>query len=79
FGPGILENDLEEIKNLFLNATGKTPVIFELKNSDSEKVKLILGKEYHIEPNEPLIRELENILGKDRIIFTPTFNNHPGI
>jgi DNA polymerase-3 subunit alpha len=73
-GPAVLEDDIKEMKEIFLTSPGKTPVTLEVKNSESDRIKLTLDKEFCVEPNEQLIERLENIVGKERIILIPKFN-----
>ncbi len=73
--PAMLEEDLAELKKALLSAPGNVPVILEFRNNASENTRLSLGKEFGVVPSENLIRDLEDILGKDRLVFTPGINN----
>ncbi|MCM8779414.1 MAG: DNA polymerase III subunit alpha, partial [Candidatus Omnitrophica bacterium] len=75
-GLGLLEEDLEGLKNIFVANPGKTRIVFEFKNTP-HRTWLNLGKNFEVEPNDNLIEGIEKIIGKENIEYIPLFTaNH---
>ncbi|MCM8765726.1 MAG: DNA polymerase III subunit alpha [Candidatus Omnitrophica bacterium] len=73
---GLLDEDLEALRNIFKANPGKTKVVFEFRDH-SGKTWLNLGKEFTVELNDNLIQGIEKILGKENIKYIPLFTlNH---
>lgn len=55
---------MNKIKKVLQKRRGKTPVYLYI---ESEKIKLLAGKDLWVEIDEEIIRELESVIGKDSI------------
>ncbi|MGE4357059.1 MAG: OB-fold nucleic acid binding domain-containing protein [Candidatus Omnitrophota bacterium] len=70
---GLFEEDLNELKKLFITYPGKTQIIFEFQNNSVNKTWLSLGREYEVDPNDNLVENIERVIGKENIDYIPIF------
>lgn len=57
----------EQLKQKLSSHPGSIPVYLHLSTPQKKKVKVLVGSQLFVSPNEALINELETLLGKERI------------
>ncbi len=64
---GIRESLFESLKQRLLNSSGRVPIYLHLDTPIRSRVQLVVGKEFFVEPNGPLIDDIEGLLGENRV------------
>ena len=64
------ENILRILKEKLANYPGRIPVYLNLDTPSSKSVQIIVGEELYVQPNEALLRELEDLLGERKFSLT---------
>lgn len=64
---GLQKNILNSIKGILANYRGSIPVFLTIVTPDDERIDIQAGGELQVQPNESLIKELEDLLGEDAI------------
>ena len=64
---GIRENLFESLKLRLSNSLGKVPIYLHLDTLTRSRVKLVVGQEFYVKPNEELIDDIESLLGEGRV------------
>jgi len=66
-----LEKDVFDVVKEKLNKhTGSVPVYINLDTPEKKKVKILVGSQLYVSPNEGLIRELTEVVGDNRFSLT---------
>jgi DNA polymerase III subunit alpha len=61
---------LANLKNIFMNNRGKTPVIFAFKNSKMQGVKIKTANEFCLSLNENILKEISSLIGEENLFLT---------
>ncbi len=64
---GIRGNLFESLKARLIDSSGNVPVYLHLDTSTRSRVKLVVGQEFFVEPNEKLIDDIESLLGEYKV------------
>jgi DNA polymerase-3 subunit alpha len=64
---GIRENLFDSLKELLKSSPGETPIYLHLDNQSKSRVQVVVGDGLFIQPNEKLIRDIENLLGEEKL------------
>jgi len=64
---GIRENLFESLKALLASSPGKIPIYLYLNTPAKSKVQVLVGENLYVQPTEQLIRDIENLLGEERL------------
>lgn len=67
---GIRENLFESLKELLSTSPGSVPVYLHLDTPHKSKVQLVVDERLYVLPSEKLIRDIENLLGGERLTLT---------
>ncbi|NQT33087.1 MAG: DNA polymerase III subunit alpha [Candidatus Omnitrophica bacterium] len=66
---GLEENMMMRIKNVIHKYAGKTPVFIEFKSPEGRMIRLSVGNDLFVHPNDELIDEVEGIVGTGNVKF----------
>lgn len=61
---------LSELKNIFINNRGKIPVVFTLKNSRMQGVKIKTTNDFCLSLNEDILNKIGLLIGEDNLSLT---------
>jgi DNA polymerase-3 subunit alpha len=64
---GIRENLFESLKELLARYQGKIPVYMHLDTPSKSRVHMVVGEGLYVLPSDELIKEIESLLGEDRV------------
>ncbi|MGE5196903.1 MAG: DNA polymerase III subunit alpha [Deltaproteobacteria bacterium] len=64
---GMRENLFESLKELLASSPGQIPIYLHLDSPAKSRVQLVVGNGFFIQPNEKVIRDIENLLGADKL------------
>ena len=64
---GLNGDSFEKLKQKLSGHPGDIPVYLHLSTPQKKKVKVLVGNQLFVLPNETLINELESLFGKERI------------
>lgn len=64
---GLRENIFETLKEKFNSHPGNIPVYLHLNTPQKKRVKILVGNQLFVSSNEALIKELDEIVGEERI------------
>jgi DNA polymerase-3 subunit alpha len=67
---GLRENLFESLKTLLATAPGKVPVYLHFDTPTKSRVQMVVGNGLFVDPQDNLIRDIENLLGEERISLT---------
>ncbi|MDP3143421.1 MAG: DNA polymerase III subunit alpha [Candidatus Omnitrophota bacterium] len=63
---GVFENKLRILQEKLAASPGKVPVYLHLDTPSAKRVQILVGEEFFVQPSEPLITELEQLLGVEK-------------
>lgn len=66
---GVRENVIETLKDKFSANSGNIPIYLHFDTSSKQRIHVLVGEELFVRPGEELIRDIENILGPERLSF----------
>ena len=66
---GLETATLEKLKKVLSRYPGGVPAYLRFVKPDGRKTLLAIGSNYHIEPHEGLVRDVEKIFGQDVVSF----------
>ena len=66
---GLRENVLETLKDKFSRNAGKVPVYLHFDTPSRHRIQVLVGEEFFVRPGHELIKDIEDILGVDRLSF----------
>ncbi|MDD5195218.1 MAG: DNA polymerase III subunit alpha [Candidatus Omnitrophica bacterium] len=61
---------LEAIKDIFVKSRGKIPVIFTLKNSKMQGIKIKTANNFFLNPSEEVLQKLDSLVGEENLSLT---------
>ncbi|MFH1889099.1 MAG: DNA polymerase III subunit alpha [Candidatus Omnitrophota bacterium] len=64
---GVRENLFESLKELLVQYPGKIPIYMHMDTPARSRVHLVVGEGLYVSPSDKLIREIESLLGEDRV------------
>jgi DNA polymerase-3 subunit alpha len=64
---GLRENVFESLKGSLAASRGNIPIYLNLDTPAKSKVQLVVGEGYYVSPSEKLIKEIEDLLGAERL------------
>ncbi|MFA5177391.1 MAG: OB-fold nucleic acid binding domain-containing protein, partial [Candidatus Omnitrophota bacterium] len=64
---GLRENVFESLKDSLAASRGNIPIYLNLDTPAKSKVQLVVGEGYYVSPSEKLIKEIEDLLGAERL------------
>jgi len=64
------EKKLGRLKEKLMNFPGETPVYLRLKTNTNKGVQILVGKELFVSPEEELIDQIKELIGKDCLSLT---------
>ncbi|MEW6171315.1 MAG: OB-fold nucleic acid binding domain-containing protein, partial [Candidatus Omnitrophota bacterium] len=67
---GVRENIFTSIKEKLSLFPGKVPVYLHLDTNNRSKVKVLVGQDLFVQPNEELVKEIESLVGEKRFSLT---------
>ncbi|MFA5156066.1 MAG: DNA polymerase III subunit alpha [Candidatus Omnitrophota bacterium] len=67
---GVQENLFESLKSLLEANRGKVPIYLHLNTPAKSRVQFVVGEGLYIDPSEKLIRDIEALLGEERLSLT---------
>jgi DNA polymerase-3 subunit alpha len=67
---GLRENLFSSLKEKLSSSPGKIPIYLHLDSPSKSRIQLVVGDELYVEPTEDLIRDIEELLGEDRVSVT---------
>ena len=66
---GLRENVVDTLRDRFKASAGTIPVYLHFDTPSQQKVQVLVGEDLFVRPNQELIKDMENILGPDRLSF----------
>jgi DNA polymerase-3 subunit alpha len=66
---GMEDDILLRLKNVMLTFRGEVPVYFCFAAHDGSRLTMALGEDYKVRPNEQFAERIEEIVGKDAVVF----------
>ena len=67
---GIGDQGLKELKRKLSNFPGKVPVYLRLNTKTHKSVEILVGKDLYVAPNERLMNEIKELVGKEGFSVT---------
>ncbi len=67
---GLRENIFETVKDKLAGHPGTIPVYLHLNTPQKKKVRILVGNQLYVSSNEALIKELDELLGQERLSLT---------
>lgn len=67
---GLRENIFETVKDKLARHPGTVPVYLHFDTPQKKKVRILVGNQLYVSSNEMLIKELDEILGQERLSLT---------
>ena len=64
---GLRENVFETLKELLAASRGSIPIYLNLDTPAKSRVQLVVGESFYVSPSEELIKDIENLLGAERL------------
>lgn len=64
---GLRENVFETLKELLSASRGNIPIYLNLDTPAKSKVQLVVGEGFYVTPSEKLIKDIEDLLGEERL------------
>ena len=64
------ENVFESLKGLLSSYPGSIPVYLHLDTPNKSRVQVLVGQELFVDPQEKLIRDIEDLLGENKVLLT---------
>lgn len=64
---GVNEKGLDRLKKRLQNFPGKVPVYLHVNTNSHKSVQILVGEDLHVNPNEVLIDDLKDFLGKEKV------------
>ncbi|MCM8790144.1 MAG: DNA polymerase III subunit alpha [Candidatus Omnitrophica bacterium] len=66
---GLETSSLEKLKRVLSRYPGSVPAYLRFTKPDGNKTLVSIGSNYHVEPHEGLVRDVEKIFGRDVVSF----------
>ncbi|MFA5096978.1 MAG: DNA polymerase III subunit alpha, partial [Candidatus Omnitrophota bacterium] len=67
---GLRENVFESLKTILAASRGNIPVYLNLDTPQKSRVQVVVGESYYVTPSEKLIKDIEELLGEERLALT---------
>jgi DNA polymerase-3 subunit alpha len=67
---GLRENVFETLKELLAASRGNIPIYLNLDTPSKSRVQLVVGEGFYVTPSEKLIKDIEDLLGEERLSLT---------
>ena len=67
---GLRENVFETLKELLAASRGSIPIYLNLDTPSKSRVQLVVGENFYVTPSEKLIKDIEDLLGEERLSLT---------
>ncbi|MDO8662630.1 MAG: DNA polymerase III subunit alpha [Candidatus Omnitrophota bacterium] len=67
---GLRENVFETLKELLAASRGNIPIYLNLNTPQKSRVQLVVGEGFYVSPSEKLIKDIEDLLGEERLSLT---------
>jgi hypothetical protein len=67
---GVGEEGLKDLKRRLSNFPGKVPVYLRLNTKSHKSVEILVGQDFYVSPNERLMNEIKELVGRDRFTLT---------
>lgn len=67
---GLRENIFETVKDKLASHPGSVPVYLHFSTPQKKKVRILVGNQLYVSSNEVLIKELDELLGQERLSLT---------
>ena len=64
---GLRENVFESLKGALAASRGNIPIYLNLDTPAKAKVQLVVGENFYVAPSEKLIKDIEDLLGEERL------------
>jgi DNA polymerase-3 subunit alpha len=64
---GLRENVFESLKGILSSSRGNVPIYLRLDTPAKARVQLVVGENFYVAPSEKLIKEIEDLLGEERL------------
>lgn len=64
---GLQENIFESLKQILSSSRGQTPIYLHLHTPAKSRVQLLVGDNYYISTSEQLIKDIESLIGAERL------------
>jgi DNA polymerase-3 subunit alpha len=66
---GVRENVVETLKDKFALNSGNIPVYLHFDTPSKHRIQVIVGEELFVRPDQKLIKDIEDIIGPDKLSF----------
>jgi DNA polymerase-3 subunit alpha len=67
---GLRENIFESLKEILSISRGNIPIYLNLDTPSKTKTQLVVGEHLYVSPSEKLIKDIEDLLGEERLSLT---------
>ncbi|HQP10215.1 MAG TPA: DNA polymerase III subunit alpha [Candidatus Omnitrophota bacterium] len=67
---GVGEDGLRDLKRKLSNFPGKIPVYLRLNTKSHKSVEILVGQDFYVSPNERLMNEIKELVGREKFSFT---------
>ncbi len=67
---GVGEQELKDLKRKLSNFPGKVPVYLRLNTKSHKSVEILVGEDFYVSPNERLMNEIKELVGKESFSMT---------
>jgi len=64
---GLRENVFETLKELLAASRGNIPIYLNLDTPAKSRIQLVVGEGFYVTPSEKLIKDIEDLLGEERL------------
>ncbi|MDD5584401.1 MAG: DNA polymerase III subunit alpha, partial [Candidatus Omnitrophica bacterium] len=61
---------LDKIKDIFVKSRGKIPVIFTVKNSKMQGIKIKTANDFFLNPSNAVLQQLDSLVGEENLSLT---------
>jgi hypothetical protein len=67
--PGLDDNVIKSLEQIFTKYRGNSRVILELVRPQDIAARVTLNEFFKVNPSEKFIKEIETVIGEDSIVF----------